>query len=501
MKKYYMLMVIMLGCLGFLTAQNYRVGDVYTAPDGSKGVIFYIFPNGTGGWMVALNDVSANCAWGDATNIAVLNDQEGLYAQLLLADTSGYANTLAIRNQQNNSSYAAGVVDFANGWYLPSPGQLRVLHAKKPMLDPILEAAGGSPMAHGWYWSSAEKDDGMAWRVDFGNAVYHGRFNSTSKYDLCRVRAVRTFTYEPSYLWSTGDTTATITVAPSQTTNYTVTVSTPVGCADTVEHTIVVNTAVTEEITQSVCDSYEWQGHIYTESGEYTQTFTAANGCDSVMMLHLTVTRTPEVNVMVTADTICAGDSVTLWADAEQQLVFPIAVGSILCTDSSIVSPSEWPVAGKTAMGIVFYVDSTGEHGWAVHLQNQGSYKWASYGTDVVPLPNYSFARVALTDMDGYTNTQIIANNAYCPAVNAVDIAHGWYLPAIGQLNLLFAEMVTMNASLQVVGGTQFSMNSDFHYWSSTECGYNWSWYLQYSGILDYCAKTYNHLVRSVRNF
>lgn len=34
---------------------------------------------------------------------------------------------------------------------------------------------------------------------------------------------------------------------------------------------------------------YDWNGTLLTENGEYTQTFTAANGCDSVVTLYLTV--------------------------------------------------------------------------------------------------------------------------------------------------------------------------------------------------------------------
>lgn len=40
---------------------------------------------------------------------------------------------------------------------------------------------------------------------------------------------------------------------------------------------------------QIVCGSYEWNGITYTESGTYTQTFTNAVGCDSVVTLHLTI--------------------------------------------------------------------------------------------------------------------------------------------------------------------------------------------------------------------
>ena len=46
--------------------------------------------------------------------------------------------------------------------------------------------------------------------------------------------------------------------------------------------------SIEEEITVDNVTSYEWNGTTYTESGDYTAVFTAANGCDSIVTLHLT---------------------------------------------------------------------------------------------------------------------------------------------------------------------------------------------------------------------
>ena len=43
------------------------------------------------------------------------------------------------------------------------------------------------------------------------------------------------------------------------------------------------------EFSASACESYDWNGETYTVSGDYVKTFTNANGCDSVVTLHLTV--------------------------------------------------------------------------------------------------------------------------------------------------------------------------------------------------------------------
>ena len=40
---------------------------------------------------------------------------------------------------------------------------------------------------------------------------------------------------------------------------------------------------------KAACDSYTWNGTTYTESGLYEQTFTSAQGCDSIVILDLTL--------------------------------------------------------------------------------------------------------------------------------------------------------------------------------------------------------------------
>lgn len=46
---------------------------------------------------------------------------------------------------------------------------------------------------------------------------------------------------------------------------------------------------ITSEFSAVCTESvYEWNGQTYTESGDYTQTFVSANGCDSTVTLHLT---------------------------------------------------------------------------------------------------------------------------------------------------------------------------------------------------------------------
>jgi len=181
------------------------------------------------------------------------------------------------------------------------------------------------------------------------------------------------------------------------------------------------------------------------------------------------ITIIPELDVHIVAltmsgDTItgplelCEGDSVQLHAVAQSVDVY-VAVGDILCTDGSIEKPSNWASAyaeGKRAKGVVFYVDDTKAHGWAVGL-SQEEKAWST--KDETLTDNRLNWRDAIAELDGYAKTGNIriltmADSLSYPAVWSVDFRNGWYLPAAGQLNLLFGELVPVNASLTLVGGT-----------------------------------------------
>ena len=73
--------------------------------------------------------------------------------------------------------------------------------------------------------------------------------------------------------------------------------------------TPVVPDPVYTTLTDTVCYgvTYEWNDQKYTTSGEYSQTFTATNGADSVVTLTLVVL--PEVKPVVTEQTIEYGKS------------------------------------------------------------------------------------------------------------------------------------------------------------------------------------------------
>ena len=113
-----------------------------------------------------------------------------------------------------------------------------------------------------------------------------------------------------TYLWSNAATTATATGLVAGT--YTVTVTDANGCNSAQNVTISEPAAITGTDVQTACNSYTWiDNNTYTASNN-TATHTivggAANGCDSIVTLNLTIT-TVDNSTTLNANTISANQN------------------------------------------------------------------------------------------------------------------------------------------------------------------------------------------------
>ena len=190
-----------------------------------------------------------------------------------------------------------------------------------------------------------------------------------------------------------------------------------------------------------------------------------------------------------------------------------VRVGDILCaqgTDTIIVHPQDYT---EGAIGVVFYVDESGQHGWALHPQIQAHQIYWSYMNELPwGLTGWQSIRDAIYDLDGYENTGFLRaasqydHSAY-PGAWAVDYEHGWYWPALGQLNNLFGSAPIVNNSLKIIGG--ILLQGPWVYWSSSTFGFDNDCALYYasSGAMGAVVKSRSILplapldVRSIRNF
>ena len=61
------------------------------------------------------------------------------------------------------------------------------------------------------------------------------------------------------------------------------------GCDSTVTLHLTINYSVRDTIYDTAANSYTWNGETYTESGQYLFVGNTAEGCDSLVMLFLTI--------------------------------------------------------------------------------------------------------------------------------------------------------------------------------------------------------------------
>ena len=145
------------------------------------------------------------------------------------------------------------------------------------------------------------------------------------------------------------------------------------------------------------------------------------------------------------------------------------------------------PYAG----GIIFDLDSSGQHGLVCAPSDQGGFTWGCYGTDV---PNTSTAFGT-----GLANTSFItyvcSERPIAASVCSDLVLNGfsdWYLPSLGELQTMYSRL-----HFQGLGGFGGGW-----YWSSSQYlpNYAWNMYFGY-GYVYYANKNDVYQVRAVRAF
>lgn len=128
------------------------------------------------------------------------------------------------------------------------------------------------------------------------------------------IEAIGTLGY--SYLWSTGDTTDQITIMPTMSTNYQLTVTSPTGCQSFCEKQIEVVSGHVDSINYNGCsgDGYGivFDGVIYDESNPTDTIIVDLGGCDSVTYINLVFAPQPVVDAGSSPSSLCSNGHLIL---------------------------------------------------------------------------------------------------------------------------------------------------------------------------------------------
>jgi hypothetical protein len=110
-----------------------------------------------------------------------------------------------------------------------------------------------------------------------------------------------------SYDWSDAlGTNDQVTVTPTSTASYSVTVTDGNNCSNTATFTVTVLEHTSSQLSHSMCEgeSYLFNGIDQVAAGTYTDTLVNANGCDSVITLVLTVNSLPQPTASSTGNVL-----------------------------------------------------------------------------------------------------------------------------------------------------------------------------------------------------
>lgn len=165
-------------------------------------------------------------------------------------------------------------------------------------------------------------DRGEAIAVDtLGNVYFAGSFSQTVDFDPTAGIAELVGDSISSFVakWSpctptyaTVDTAAcyTFTSATGQfytsSGTYTENILNTSGCDSIIIINLTINDTARHTITETACGSFELNGQTYDSTGIYTQLFTSAAGCDSILTLELIINPVPEASVTQIGDTLTA---------------------------------------------------------------------------------------------------------------------------------------------------------------------------------------------------
>ncbi|MFL2580238.1 MAG: DUF1566 domain-containing protein, partial [Parvicellaceae bacterium] len=220
-------------------------------------------------------------------------------------------------NSCNDQFSAAALCNSSNyngfsDWYLPSIYELNKVYNSIHQ-SRIVNYLTSDP--NNWYWSSTEclsNEANGAQNMMFNSGLIVTCNNKNS--NMGGVIPVRTYNFNTNnnlIIWSNGETTETINVAPTQSTTYYVTANNGIrSCQDSI--TVTVLPTLASAIDTTVCDSIFFAGSSLTISGTYFDTIPNALGCDSVVTLNLTINQsTSSIDIITSCDSLTWIDGIT----------------------------------------------------------------------------------------------------------------------------------------------------------------------------------------------
>ena len=170
--------------------------------------------------------------------------------------------------------------------------------------------------------------------------------------------------------------------------DYTQEFITEVGCDSIVILHLTVNYSVTNEFDMESCRFYVWNGITYEEEGDFVQVFTTEQGCDSTVTMHLTLVEkyVVEMDTTVCGSFVMNGQEYTESGIYEQDLMSLNGCDSVVIVTLTVNPyPGEIPaINGPTDVFVATNLIA-GVYGYSIEpVANADYYEWELEGVDWV---------------------------------------------------------------------------------------------------------------------
>jgi len=192
--------------------------------------------------------------------------------------------------------------------------------------------------------------------------VPKGRFALVTMNGGNQYKDVSSYTFPLEILWSTGETTTSIAVKPTQTMVYSVAVKGAFQtCTNFID--IVVNQPAFSTLNASICkgEKYRFNNQNLTLSGSYTISLISAAGCDSTATLNLTVKESSASTMEITTcDSYTAQNGMVYTQSGTYKTIIPNVLGcdSIITTKLTVLHPvtPDITIVGDTLTSLSSYI-------------------------------------------------------------------------------------------------------------------------------------------------
>jgi hypothetical protein len=219
------------------------------------------------------------------------------------------------------------------------------------------------------------------------------------------------------------------------------------GCDSLVTLNLIINNSTTgiDEIT--ACDSYTWiDGETYTESNN-TATFNivggAANGCDSLVTLNLTITPIPAQPTVACYETVTFNSTTCSWEVSGTQ---PPAPTNLACWQTATFNNGtcSWDVTGTEP------VEPTNLACWQTATFNNNSCSWEVSGTQTVPSFSATGPYCSGTSIPSLPTISLNGiSGTWSPAINNTQTTLYTFTPNAGEC----ASTATLTIVIENCGG------------------------------------------------